>query len=81
MKKLFLVVGLLFFLGGGYYLKQNYTFVQLDSSQLAQVGSNTLQSSTLTLTDEDGQTYESRVFLRVGSFALMRRPEEVTPAE
>ncbi len=81
MKKLFLVVGLLFFLGGGYYLKQNYTFVQLDSNQLAQVGSNTLQSSTLTLTDEDGQTYESRVFLRVGSFALMRRPEEVTPAE
>lgn len=81
MKKLFLLVGILFFFGGGYYLKQNYTFVQLDSAQLAQVGSNSLQSSTLTITDENGQTHESRVFLRVGSFALMRKPEEASTGE
>ena len=65
MKKMFLLVGVLFFIGGGYYLKQNYTFVQLDSAQLAQISSNTLQSSSLTVTDENGEEYESRVFVRV----------------
>lgn len=73
MKRLFLTLGVFLFAGGTYYLGQNYTFVKLDSAQLAQVGSKTLQSSIIT-TDENWQTQESTIFLRVGSFALMRRP-------
>lgn len=52
MKRLFLTLGVFLFAGGTYYLGQNYTFVKLDSTQLAQVGSKTLQSSIIT-TDEN----------------------------
>lgn len=72
MKKLFLTIGLLSFLGGGYYLKQNYAFVQLSSEQLVQVGSSTLQSSVLSPTSGENQAIHSDVLLRVGSFAIVK---------
>lgn len=65
MKKLFLTLGLLSFLGGGYYLKQNYTFVQLSSEQLAQVGSTTLQSSALNSSDTTDAAYSDDVLFRI----------------
>lgn len=72
MKKLFLTLGLLSFLGGGYYLKQNYTFVQLSSEQLVQVGSSTLQSSVLSSISGEDSELRSDVLLRVGPFAIVR---------
>ena len=74
MKKLFLTIGLLSFLGGGYYLKQNYAFVQLSSEQLVQVGSSTLQSSVLSSISGSGEDSELRsdVLLRVGPFAIVK---------
>ena len=65
MKKLFLTLGLLSFLGGGYYLKQNYTFVQLSSEQLAQVGSTTLQSSALGISGSSDAPQREDVLLRI----------------
>lgn len=72
MKKLFLTLGLLSFLGGGYYLKQNYTFVQLSSEQLVQVGSSTLQSSVLSSISGEDSELRSDVLLRVGPFAIVK---------
>jgi len=72
MKKLFLTIGLLSFLSGGYYLKQNYSFVQLSSEQLVQVGSSTLQSSVLNSNSGENQEIHSDVLLRVGSFAIVK---------
>jgi hypothetical protein len=71
MKKLFLTIGLLSFLWGGYYLQQNYTFVALSTEQLAQVGSSTLQSSVMNTISADEQ-YRSDVLLRVGAFAIVK---------
>lgn len=81
MKKLFLTLGLLSFLGGGYYLKQNYTFVQLSSEQLAQVGSTTLQSSVLNPISGENETHHSDVLLRVGSFAIVKNSSELIAAD
>ncbi len=81
MKKLFLTLGLLSFLGGGYYLKQNYTFVQLSSEQLAQVGSTTLQSSVLNPISGENETHHSDVLLRVGSFAIVKNSSELIGAD
>ncbi len=80
MKKLFLTLGLLGFLGGGYYLQQNYTFVQLDSEQLAQVGSSTLQSSVFSGSTEEAP-YKSDVLIRIGSFAIVRNSSELVTEE
>jgi len=77
MKKLFLTIGLLSFLWGGYYLQKNYTFVQLTTDQLAQVGSSTLQSSVLSNTTEADSAYRSDVLLRVGSYAIVRNSSEL----
>lgn len=81
MKKLFLTLGLLSFLGGGYYLNQNYTFVQLSSEQLAQVGSTALESSVLGTSDSENSTHHSDVLLRVGSFAIVKSSSELIVAE
>lgn len=81
MKKLFLTLGLLSFLGGGYYLNQNYTFVQLSSEQLAQVGSTALESSVLGTSDGENSTHHSDVLLRVGSFAIVKSSSELIVAE
>lgn len=81
MKKLFLTIGLLSFLGGGYYLKQNYTFVQLSSEQLVQVGSSTLQSSVLNPIAGENAS-RSDVLLRIGSFAIVKNSSELlAPAQ
>lgn len=77
MKKLFLTLWLLSFLGGGYYLQQNYAFVQLSSDQLAQVGSTTLQSSALSGISNEGNEYQSDVLFRVGSFAIVKNSSEL----
>lgn len=77
MKKLFLTLGLLSFLGGGYYLKQNYTFVQLSSEQLVQVWSSTLQSSVLNPIAGENVSHHSDVLLRVGSFAIVKSSSEL----
>ena len=81
MKKLFLTLGLLSFLGGGYYLQQNYTFVQLSSEQLAQVGSTALESSVLSPNDDENTKHHSDVLLRVGSFAIVKNSSELIDAE
>lgn len=81
MKKLFLTLGLLSFLGGGYYLQQNYSFVQLSSEQLAQVGSTTLQSSAINPTSGENETHHSDVLLRVGSFAIVKSSSELLGAD
>lgn len=81
MKKLFLTLGLLSFLGGGYYLKQNYTFVQLSSEQLAQVGSTTLQSSVINPISGENETHHSDVLFRVGSFAIVKNSSELLSAD
>jgi len=77
MKKLFLTIGLLSFIYGGYYLQKNYTFVQLTTDQLAQVGSSTLQSSVLYSPTEVDSTYQSDVLLRVGSYAIVRNSSKL----
>lgn len=80
MKKLFLTLWLLSFLGGGYYLQQNYTFVQLSSEQLAQVGSTTLQSSVINPISGENETHHSDVLFRVGSFAIVKNSSELLVA-
>lgn len=77
MKKLFLTLGLLSFLGGGYYLKQNYTFIQLTTEQLAQVGSSSLQSSILSPVSGEKESHHSEVLIRVGSFAIVKNSSEL----
>ena len=81
MKKLFLTIGLLSFLGGGYYLNQNYTFVQLSSEQLVQVWSNTLQSSVLSPNPGENASHHSDVLLRVGSFAIVKSSSELLASD
>lgn len=81
MKKLFLTLWLLSFLGGGYYLKQNYTFVQLSTEQLAQVGSNSLQSSILSPGAGENVSHHSDVLLRVGAFAIVKNSSELLVPE
>lgn len=81
MKKLFLTLGLLSFLGGGYYLQQNYAFVQLSSDQLAQVGSTTLQSSALNVISGGSDEYQSDVLFRVGSFAIVKSSSELLASD
>lgn len=81
MKKFFLTLGLLSFLGGGYYLQQNYTFVQLSSEQLAQVGSTALQSSVINSISGENETHHSDVLFRVGSFAIVKNSSELLVAD
>ncbi len=81
MKKFFLTLWLLSFLGGGYYLKQNYTFVQLSSEQLAQVGSTTLQSSVINPISGETEQHHSDVLFRVGSFAVVKSSSELLVPE
>lgn len=65
MKRIILTVGVLFFAFGVYYIGQNYTLVQLDSTQLAQVGSETLQSSILGIGPKPETTYQKDVLFRL----------------
>ncbi len=80
MKKLFLTLGILSFVWGGYYLQENYTFVQLSSEQLAQVGSTTLESSVLGTTSGDHKSHAD-VLLRIGSFAIVKNSSEMLTPE
>jgi hypothetical protein len=81
MKKFFLTLWLLSFLGGGYYLKQNYTFVQLSSEQLAQIGSTTLQSSVINPISVKNEKRHPDVLFRVGSFAIVKNSSELLVPE
>ncbi len=81
MKKLFLTLGLLSFVGGWYYLQQNYAFVQLSSEQLAQVGSTALQSSVISPIAGENETHHSDVLFRVGSFAIVKNSSELLLAD
>lgn len=81
MKKLFLTIGILSFIWGGYYLQENYTFVQLNSEQLAQVGSSTLQSSVLDPSIGESQKHHADVLLRVGSFAIIKNSSDLLEAD
>lgn len=81
MKKLFLTLGILSFVGGGYYLQENYTFVQLSSDQLAQVGSTTLQSSVINPVSGENETHHSDVLFRVGSFAIVKNSSELLASD
>lgn len=77
MKKIILSIGLLSFLYGGYYIRQNYTFIQLNEAQLVQVGSSALQSSLLTTTADTTPQYRSDVLFRVGSFAVVKNSSQL----
>lgn len=55
MKRIFLTLGVLLFVGGSYYIGQNYTLVQLSPEQIAQMNTSGIQSSVL---GSDGQTSE-----------------------
>ena len=47
MKRIFLTLGVLFFVGGSYYISKNYTIIHLTDAQMAQVNTPGLQSSAL----------------------------------
>lgn len=82
MKKLILSLWILSFVFGGYYLVENYTFVQLSPDQMSQLGSRTLQSAILS-PDTDTTTWglPSDVLVRIGSFAMVRKSSQLNQSQ
>ncbi len=72
MKRIFLTLGILLFVGGTYHIGQNYTLVTLNDNQISQINTG-LQSSVIKDITGSNEANESQLIFRVGSFALLKR--------